>query len=175
MAHFQVYWRAGKDGPPLASHWYTLGGVVVWASPALIDWVGKRHADLVRELQVGIAGCWGVDDKPRTPEWLDDHCVPPTQKYHKQLMQCIAALVEEVPLKNPPCMTLTELARLKGTTVSALQKRARKVPFPATTVFKPKPFKMGRLSLIQKANQYPRAALLEWFDKTSEVQHATVE
>ena len=174
MAHFQVYWQAGKDGPPLASHWYTLGAIIVWASPVLEDWVGKRHADLEVWLREEN-GPWWAKPLSRRAHKLDDDCVPPTQKYHKQLMQCIAALVEEVPLKNPPCMTLTELARLKGITVPALQKRARKVPFPATTVFKPKPFKMGRLSLIQKANQYPHAALLEWFDKTSEVQHATVE
>lgn len=73
-------------------------------------------------------------------------------------------------MKNQPCMTLTELARLKGLTVSALHKRARKAPYPEPTVFAEKPFKLGRLSLINKAKNYPRAALLEWFEKTEQHQ-----
>ena len=72
-------------------------------------------------------------------------------------------------MKNQPCMTLSELARLKGVTVSALHKRARKVPYPEPTVFAERPFKLGRLSLINKAKNYPRAALLEWFDKTGAI------
>jgi len=87
MAHYQVYWRTGKEGPR-ASHWYTLGGVITWASPVLKRWVGKRHGDLIGSL-------WATGQ--RTPILLDHHCVPPTIAYHKQLSQCLAALVEEQP------------------------------------------------------------------------------
>ena len=99
MAHYNVYWRAGKDGPPLASHWYTLGVIIVWASPVLEDWVGKRHADLEVWLREEN-GPWWAKPLSRRAHKLDDDCVPPTQKYHKQLMQCIAALVEQ-PCQDP--------------------------------------------------------------------------
>ena len=66
MAHFQVYWQKGKEGRPLASHWYTLGGVVVWASPVLIDWVGKLHSDLMLSIYEGTGDrpSWLSQPKP---------------------------------------------------------------------------------------------------------------
>lgn len=108
MAHYQVYWRKGRDGPPMASHWYTLGGVISWASPVLAQWVGKPHTELVSHLYYRQSPVFGVAKEQRTAERLDDHCVPPTMKYHKQLMRCLDALVikeakpvtEKAPLTN---------------------------------------------------------------------------
>lgn len=79
----------------MASHWYTLGGVVVWASPVLAGWVGKPHTDLTKFLYYNQSPVFGVSREPRVPEKLDDHCVPPTMKYHRQLMQCLEALLKE--------------------------------------------------------------------------------
>lgn len=96
MAHYQVYWRKGNGrAGPLASHWYELNGVITWASPVLERWVGKSHRDLLTHLHFNPAPMRGMDPAPRYAERLDEHCVPPTLKYHKQLMQCIAALLEE--------------------------------------------------------------------------------
>lgn len=95
MAHYQVHWRKGKQGPPQASHWYTLNGVIVWASPVLEDWVGKCHSDLVHHLWTNPKPLWWMCEDQRAPTKLDDYCVPPTQKYHKQLMQCLEALLKE--------------------------------------------------------------------------------
>lgn len=108
MAHYQVYWIKGKQGPPKASHWYTLGSVVVWASPVLTDWVGKRHGDLVAWLYHTPQPVWWVKEDHRVPELLDQHCVPPTQKYHKQLKQCVDALLEGLMEK---CATNREPAK----------------------------------------------------------------
>lgn len=97
MAHYQVYWHKAPKEAPRASHWYTLGGVIVWASPVLSDWVGRRHGDLVRHLWHNPKPLWWIDEAQRSPVLLDDHCVPPTLKYHKQLMQCLEALLKEEP------------------------------------------------------------------------------
>lgn len=97
MAHYQVFWQKGDKEPPLSSHWYTLNGFVVWASPQLRDWTGALHRDLVVALYRGHTPFAGVQSRSRYPVLLDDHCVPPTLKYHKQLMQCLKALLKEEP------------------------------------------------------------------------------
>ena len=100
MAHYQVYWSKGPQGPPKASHWYELNGVITHASPVLSDWVGKRHRDLVLHLYHTPKPVWWVKEDSRVPELLDQHCVPPTQKYHKQLKQCADALLSLLEKPN---------------------------------------------------------------------------
>jgi hypothetical protein len=90
MAHYAVYWQKGNEGRPLASHWYELNGVITYASPVLEDWVGKSHKELVGELWEG-----------RASPWWDDNCVPPTMKYHLQLLRCVNALLIGLPYDPP--------------------------------------------------------------------------
>lgn len=62
-----------------------------------------------------------------------------------------------------PCMTLKELARLKGVKESALWNRSSRHPLPKRvefTGFKPVSSPRG------KSNQYRRSELLHWFDNS---------
>jgi hypothetical protein len=63
-----------------------------------------------------------------------------------------------------PCMTLKELARLKGVTPQLLRKRAERVPFPPQVVFSTK-FKPARAK-CGHSHQYVRSELLSWFDNS---------
>lgn len=84
MAHYRVKWY---DDPrdPRSSYWYTLDGVITSASGLLQDWVGGDHKALVRYLH----------RQGRDIHRLGRECVPPTLKYHRELLVELGALVAE--------------------------------------------------------------------------------
>jgi len=85
MALYQVHW---KPGEPNSSYWYTLNGVITYASGGLKDWEGGDHKALVRYLH----------RRGFTITQLDAQlCVPPTLKYHKQLLSCVDRLLALLP------------------------------------------------------------------------------
>lgn len=65
---------------------------------------------------------------------------------------------------HEPCMTLKELARVKGLSLTALTNRSKKVPYPPEVEFG-KAFKA--VSHHKPSAQYRRAELLKWFDEAS--------
>lgn len=91
MAHWQVFWQGYPDYK--ASHWHELGGVITYASRMIKHWEGRRHGDLVAALARGERVCRLSDGKPRYVSLLDGHCVPPTKKYHRQLLANVERLV----------------------------------------------------------------------------------
>lgn len=81
MALYQARW---KPGEPNSSHWYTLNGVITYASGGLKHWEGGDHVALVRYLhRRGIT----------ITQLNHTQCVPPTLKYHYQLKSCVDALL----------------------------------------------------------------------------------
>ena len=74
-------------------------------------------------------------------------------------------------MKQParePCMTLKELARLKGTTSGMLSKRAKKIPYPEPADFKFNGLTyLAHSTLVPRSTQYKRSELLAWFEATS--------
>lgn len=69
--------------------------------------------------------------------------------------------------KHEPCMTLKDLARLKGISVAALSKRAKKIPYPAEVVFGETGIPDFQVRPFKRAAQYRRSELLAWFDATN--------
>lgn len=51
MAHFRVRWHPENPRNNNSSYWYTLNGVITYASGLLKDWVGGDHVCLVRYLR----------------------------------------------------------------------------------------------------------------------------
>ena len=88
MALFQVEW---KPGEPRSSYWYTLNGVITYTSGALKDWEGGDHKALVRYLHRRGFTINQLDSRP---------CVPPTLKFHKQLLSCVDSLLELLNQEN---------------------------------------------------------------------------
>lgn len=84
MPLYRVKW---SDDPkdPRASHWWVLGGVITYTSQMLKDWEGGSHAALVRYLHRRGFYVSVLSHK--------EH-VPPTMKYHKELMACTSALIK---------------------------------------------------------------------------------
>lgn len=77
--HFVVRW----SNKPTASHWHSLGGIVVWASSCLHQWVGGEHRCLIRYLH----------RRGYPVMQLDSHVVPKTKKYHQQLLDNVEAVL----------------------------------------------------------------------------------
>lgn len=69
-------------------------------------------------------------------------------------------------MAHEPCMTLKELAKLKGLSLQALTNRAKKLPYPEPLDFAGK-YKTVQATVHRRAAQYPRSALLKWFDEAS--------
>ncbi len=90
MAHFQVRWHPGNPRNPNSSYWYTLNGVITYASGLLKDWVGGDHVCLVRYLR----------RRGHRIVRLSSECVPPTQKYHKQLLSTVTAVIQLLEKRN---------------------------------------------------------------------------
>ena len=89
MAHFQVYWSEDRSDPR-ASHWYTLNGVITYASGLLKDWEGGDHVCLVRYLR----------RRNKEIVYLGPECVPPTLIYHKHLLDTVSAVVNLLENNN---------------------------------------------------------------------------
>ena len=84
MAMYQVKWHADPRDPR-SSCWYTLNGVVTYASALLKEWEGGDHKALVRYLHRRGYSITQLDPTL---------CVPPTKTYHHQLLSCVGALLE---------------------------------------------------------------------------------
>lgn len=84
MPMFSVSWnRDPKVRDPRASHWWVLDGVITYTSGMLKDWEGGEHKCLVRYLH----------RRGYTVTCLNNECVPPTLKYHKELLCTVEALL----------------------------------------------------------------------------------
>lgn len=83
MPRYSVSWSSDPRDPR-KSHWWVLGGVITYTSQLLKDWEGGDHKALVRYLH----------RKGYTVTVLShsEH-VPPTLKYHKELLACTEALL----------------------------------------------------------------------------------
>lgn len=69
-------------------------------------------------------------------------------------------------MAHEPCMTLKELAKLKGLSLQALTNRSKKLPYPEPLDFAGK-YKTAQANTHRRAAQYPRSVLLKWFDEAS--------
>lgn len=78
-------------------------------------------------------------------------------------------------MAHEPCMTLKELAKLKGLSLQALTYRSKKLPYPEPFDFAGKyktvqaniHRRAVQANIHRRAAQYPRSALLKWFDEAS--------
>jgi len=78
MAMYTVKWHLNPSDPR-SSCWYELSGVITYASALLKEWEGGSHAALVRYLHRRDLAVY----------WTSKHCVPPTLKYHKELLATV--------------------------------------------------------------------------------------
>lgn len=65
-----------------------------------------------------------------------------------------------------PCMTLKELAKLKGLSLTAITNRAKKLPYPEPVTFAKK-VSVAQANVHRRSVQYRRSALLKWFEEAS--------
>jgi hypothetical protein len=64
-------------------------------------------------------------------------------------------------MSREPCLSLRELARIKGVTVQSLAARSKGHPLPDAVLFGASPPKSG------SARQFRRSELLAWFEVSS--------
>lgn len=83
MAMYGVKWSSDPRDPR-ASHWWVLNGVITYTSAALKDWEGGDHVALVRYLH----------RRGLYISMLNSECVPHTQKYHKELLATVSAMLK---------------------------------------------------------------------------------
>lgn len=69
-------------------------------------------------------------------------------------------------MAHESCMTLKELAKLKGLSLTALTSRAKKLPYPQPVEFSKK-VNVVQANVHRRAAQYRRSALLKWFEEAS--------
>ena len=91
MAMYSVKWHPDKRDPS-SSYWYECEGVITYASGLLKQWEGGSHKALVHFLH----------KKGKEIYWLSRHCVPPTIKYHKELLACTEALLDLLNQRSQP-------------------------------------------------------------------------
>lgn len=84
MPMFVVNWNKDpKERNPRASHWWVCNGVITYTSGKLKDWEGGDHKCLVRYLH----------RRGYTITCLNNECVPNTQRYHRELLCSVEALL----------------------------------------------------------------------------------
>lgn len=71
-------------------------------------------------------------------------------------------------MAHEPCMTLKELAKLKGLSIQALTSRSKKLPYPEPVPFAGK-YKTVQANVHRRAAQYRRSSLLQWFEEASKL------
>lgn len=71
-------------------------------------------------------------------------------------------------MAHEPCMTLKELANLKGVSINTLTNRSKKLPYPEPTVFA-KNIGVVQANVHRRPAQYPRSSLLQWFEEVSKL------
>lgn len=89
MAHYRVEWKKSTRTEPRFSHWWALDGVITHTSAALVNWIGLPNQQLIQFLR----------DAGYCPIKTSKECVPPTLKYHKELLSCVEGLLN---LLNQP-------------------------------------------------------------------------
>ena len=88
MTQYSVDWNRGdRKKAPRSSYWFTLSGVITYASAKLKRYEGSLHLDLVASLRF----------HGYTTEQTGPLCVPNTTKYHKQLLATVEATLGRCP------------------------------------------------------------------------------
>jgi len=65
-------------------------------------------------------------------------------------------------------MTLKELAKLKGVSITTLTNRSKKLPYPEPLAFAGK-YKTVQANVHRRPAQYTRSSLLQWFEEASKL------